>query len=320
MKDVPVFLVNGFLESGKTSLIVETLSDSEFNDGGSNLVLICEEGEVEYDPVALKKINTDVLTLENTGEFSKYMLESCKKTYNPDRVFIEYNGTWPMANALNMEYPKGWFIAQILTVVDSTSFENYWNNMRGVMGEILKYSDTVIFNRCDENTDRIKIRRAIKPLNRKAQIMYEALPGIELAEQEEPPIFDLSQNPVEIPDDDYGMFYMDAMDHPERYKGKDVHFKALVYRDRKCKKFTFIPGRMAMTCCADDMAFVGFICNVNAEQDKITQFNPKQRVWVDVVATVSYGYRAEYGAEGPILTAKSVATTTPPANDVVYFS
>ncbi len=320
MKDVPVFIVNGFLESGKTSLINETLFDPEFNDGGTNLVIVCEEGEVEFDAVALKKVHTDVLTLEGPEEFTEHLLNSCKKEYNPDRVFIEYNGTWNMTNVLNMDYPKGWFIAQILTVVDNTTFENYWNNMRGVMGEQLKYSDTIIFNRCDANTDKIKLRRTVKPLNRKAQLMYEALPGVELAEQEEAPIFDLSQNPIEIPEDDYGMWYMDAMDNPDRYKGRDVHFKALVYKDKKSKKGTFIPGRMAMACCANDMAFVGFICNIKPEMEPLVQFDPKKRSWVDVVATVSYGYRAEYDGEGPILTAKSLEPTSPAVNDVVYFS
>ncbi len=320
MKDVPVFIVNGFLESGKTSLILETLRDPEFNDGGKTLVLLCEEGEVELDPIDMKKLNTDTLVLEAQDELNPYMLESCRKQYNPDRVMIEFNGTWNLGPVLQMDLPKGWLFAQILTLVDASTFENYWNNMRGVMGEQLRYSDTIIFNRCDENTDRIKIRRSVKPLNRKAQLMYEALPGVELQDQEEPPIFDLSENPIEIPDDDFGMWYMDAMDHPERYKGRDIHFKGLVYKDKSCRKGTFIPGRMAMSCCVNDMAFVGFICNYSPADEALVQFVPKQRKWVDVVANVAYGYRPEYGAEGPVLTSKSIKPAEPPVNDVVYFS
>ena len=45
---VPVYLFTGFLESGKTSLIKETLLDPGFNDGEKTLLLACEEGFEEY--------------------------------------------------------------------------------------------------------------------------------------------------------------------------------------------------------------------------------------------------------------------------------
>ncbi len=320
MKDVPFFIVKGFLESGKTSLIRETLMDPEFNDGGSNLVIVCEEGEEEYDPVLFKKLSTDIITLEAPEELNADLLERCKKQYNPDRVFVEFNGTWTVQMLTGVKLPKGWFMAQMLSVVDFTTFDNYWNNMRAVMGEILKFSDTVIFNRCTEQTDRGKIRRIVKGLNRKAQIMYEALPGVELPDEKDECVFDLSKDPIEIPDDDFGVWYMDAMDSKDRYNGRRIHFKGLVYKDRKSPKGTFIPGRMAMACCANDMAFVGFICKVKPEMEPLVQFNPRERRWVEVVAKVGYEYRTEYGSEGPVLTAESVVSSTAPANEVVYFS
>ena len=68
------------------------------------------------------------------------------------------------------------------------------------------------------------------------------------------------------------------------------------------------------------MAFVGCVCKVKPEMEPLVQFNPRERRWVEVVARVSYGYRDEYGAEGPILTAESVVKAEKPENEVVYFS
>ena len=49
MYELPAYLVWGFLESGKSTLIKETLSQDYFNDGEKTMILTFEEGEVEYD-------------------------------------------------------------------------------------------------------------------------------------------------------------------------------------------------------------------------------------------------------------------------------
>ena len=46
---IPVYLVTGFLESGKTELIHSMLKDERFTAGQKTLVICCEEGELEYD-------------------------------------------------------------------------------------------------------------------------------------------------------------------------------------------------------------------------------------------------------------------------------
>ncbi len=320
MKEVPVFIINGFLESGKSTLIQETLYDKEFMNGGKTLIVLCEEGEVEYDPEEMRKIQTEILVPETQEQLNAEFLEHCRKVNNPDRVLIEFNGTWQLGSFLQTPMPGGWETVQILTLVDAQTFNNYWNNMRSVMGEQLRYSDTVIVNRCTAATDKGMIRRAVKPLNRKASIMYEPLPGEELGAEDEMPPFDISGTPIVIEDDDFGIWYMDALEHPDHYKGKLVCFKGMVYRDRSCKKGSFIPGRMAMACCANDMSFIGFLCHVNAAFESLVQFVPKQKKWVKVTAEVQYEYRQEYRAEGPVLTAKEIEPAAAPEAEVVYFS
>ena len=47
--EMPVYLFTGFLESGKTTFIKETLGDPRFNNGQRTLILLCEEGETELE-------------------------------------------------------------------------------------------------------------------------------------------------------------------------------------------------------------------------------------------------------------------------------
>ena len=49
-KEMPVYLFTGFLESGKTKFIQETLEDKRFCNKEKTLLLVCEEGEEEYAP------------------------------------------------------------------------------------------------------------------------------------------------------------------------------------------------------------------------------------------------------------------------------
>ena len=63
---------------------------------------------------------------------------------------------------------------------------------------------------------------------------------------------------IDITDDDYGIWYMDAADDKDRYEGKTVRFTARIMKNRKLPKNFCVPGRKAMTCCAEDIRFIGF--------------------------------------------------------------
>ena len=49
MTEVPIFIVNGLIESGKTRLIKEIIESNVSYQGGNTLLIVCEEGEIEYD-------------------------------------------------------------------------------------------------------------------------------------------------------------------------------------------------------------------------------------------------------------------------------
>ena len=242
--EIPVYLFSGFMDSGKSTLIRETLIEGDFCEGGKTLLILCEDGEVEFDESELEKANAQMVMIEEE-EFTAAKLKELQRSCQPSQVFIEYNGTWQMATFLEMELPKDWILVQALATVDASTFEMYQANMRTMMMEQLFAADVVIFNRCNDDTPKGKFRRAVKVVNRRAQIAYEREDGtIDENDMEELP-YDLNQDIIEITDMDYGIWYMDALEDPKKYEGKKVRFLALVYRPRElCSR----PERHDLLC------------------------------------------------------------------------
>lgn len=312
--EIPVYLFSGFMDSGKSTLIRETLIEEDFGEGAKTLLIACEDGEVEYDEAELAKANTKFVMIEEEEEFTEAKLKELDLQYKPDQVFIEYNGTWEMATLLEMKLPKDWIIVQSLATVDATTFDMYLTNMRAMIMEQIFQADVVIINRCDDDTPKGKFRRAIKVINRKAQIAYERADGtVDNGEMEELP-YDLNQDIVDITDMDYGIWYMDALDDPRKYEGKKVRFLALVYRPEKLKKGVFVPGRFAMTCCAEDITFVGFKC----KYDKASEIPHKS--WITITAEMHNEFAMEYKGKGPVLYALEVQPAEKPEDELVYFN
>lgn len=313
MQEIPVYLFTGFMDSGKTTLIKETLVENGFAEQGKSLIICCEDGDVEYDAAELDKIKTKVVMVEKEEDFTAEFLNNLNLSYLPDQVFIEYNGTWGMDVLMEMDLPKGWMIVQSLATVDATTFEMYLQNMRAMIMEQLFQADVVIFNRCDDSTDKGKFRRNVKALNRKAQLVYERTDGT-LDEREEELPFDITADELDISDADYAIWYMDCMDNPKKYEGKKVKFLALVYNPDKLKKGVFVPGRFAMTCCVEDVTFIGFKCKY-PDEDKIPH-----KSWITITAEVHIEFAKEYKGKGPVLYPVSIEPAEKPEDELVYFS
>ncbi|MCD8134158.1 MAG: GTPase [Clostridiales bacterium] len=313
--DIPVYLFTGFMDSGKTSLITQTLIENDFGVGARTLIIACEDGDVEFDEEKLAEKKATVVGVDSEEEFTADFLKDCDITMRPDQVFIEYNGTWEGAKIMEMPLPKDWQIVQVLTTVDASTYELYLTNMRAMIMEQVFASDVVIFNRCTDETPKGKFRRTVKALNRKAQIVYEREDGtIDQNDMEELP-YDLNQDVIDITDEDYGIFYLDVQDNPKKYEGKTIHFLALAYHPEKLgRKPMFVPGRFAMTCCAEDIQFIGLKC----KYDRATDIPHKS--WVDLTAEIHYEFAKEYRGKGPVLYAKTAVLTAAPAEELVYFT
>ncbi len=306
-----VYMINGFLESGKTEFITYTLAQPYFQTKGTTLILLCEEGEVEYDADLLRKSRAVVELIEDEEDFTPANLMELEKKYKPDRIIIEYNGMW---NFKNMKLPWHWKIEQQITTIDGSTFPVYYTNMRSLLAEMIRNSELIIFNRCDGIEDLSSYKRNIKAVNPRADIIFEDANGeiTEIMEDDLP--YDLKQDTIRLDDYGYGIWYLDSMDHLERYAGKKIEFTAMVLKPEEFPEGYFVPGRMAMTCCADDMAFLGYACEYAGAGSL------KQKEWVKVTATVSKEYWEDYKGEGPILHALSVEKTKAPKNEIISFN
>ena len=309
----PVFVINGFLESGKTVFALDTVGDEYFSDGEDTLVIACEEGMEEYDEKFLKDHGAQLVYCESKEDFTEDFLKEAQRKYKPSQILLEYNGMWGMELLNTVKKPRGWFRAQQVTMVDATTFDVYMQNMKSQFMDMCRESDLVIFNRCQEGTAAASYKRNIRAVNPRAQVAFEKENGEPFEFEEEMP-FDVDAPIIEIAEEDYGIWYIDAMDHPEKYDGKTVKFKGMIYKPKGMPKNQLVPGRMAMTCCADDMAFLGFACEY-ADADSL-----QQKEWVEVTATISKEYWADYQGEGPILHAISVVKTKAPKEEVISFT
>lgn len=315
-REVPVYIFYGFMDSGKTTLIHETLYRNHFADElDSVLVISCEDGDVEYDEEKLKTIGGHLVRFEEEEDFTEDALKELDEKYHPDAVFLEYNGTWEVAPLYEMDGPKDWTIVQALTTVDATTFEMYMLNMRSMMTEQLFKADVVIFNRCPEGVNKSKFRANVKAVNRPAQIVYEREDGsIDDSEEELP--FDMDADVIEIGDMDYALWFMDCMDNPKKYDGKCVHFLALVYNPTegkgKLKPGTIVPGRFAMTCCVEDIQFLGMKCKCDQAIE--------HKSWIDLTAKVKNEFAKEYKGKGPVLYPLEIKPASKPEDELVYFN
>lgn len=307
----PVYVMNGFLESGKTEFIRYTLSQPYFVTRGLTLLVLCEEGEIEYDEKLLKQTHTVKEVIDEEDKFTPAYLSELEKRYKPERIIIEYNGMW---NYKNIQLPRNWFIEQQITTIDASTFPIYFNNMKSLLAEMVRKSEMIIFNRCDNVKEELgSYKRNIKAINQKAEIIFEDSQGEVNEMMEEDLPYDLKADVIVLKNPGYGFWYLDALDHLDRYIGKKVQFVGMVLHPNNFPKGYFVPGRMAMTCCADDMAFLGFAC----QYDKAAELKPKQ--WVMVKAEVRKEYFADYRGEGPILHAISVEPTKAPKEEVISF-
>ena len=310
--EIPVDLFTGFLESGKTKMVHETLADKRFQDKEKTLVLLCEEGEEEYDPRDYKG-KVFIETIESEEELTAKNLSALLKKHGAERVMVELNGMW-MANTFYDALPDGWFPYQEVMCVDSTTFKAYNANMRSLMFDKLQGASVVFFNRCTEETDIMALHSAVRAVSRRVGIVYEYTDGrIQQDEIEDPLPFDIDAPVVEISERDYAIWYRDMAEDLKKYEGKTIKVKGMTVRDEMLKKNEFAFGRMVMTCCADDTTFHGVV--TVADKD-ISCANGE---WFTLTAVFKKEKHKMYKGVGPVFHLVSMEKATPPEEPVATF-
>lgn len=310
---IPVYVFTGFLDSGKTRFMQGTLEDERFNAGEKTLLLVCEEGEEEYNPSAFSGSNVYIEYIEDQDALDEKSLEALRKKYRAERVMVELNGM-KMVSDFYAKMPESWLVYQEIMFADASTFLMYNANMRSLVVDKVGGCEMVVFNRADESVDRMELHKIVRAINRRCDIAYEDEDGnAEFDDIEDPLPFDLEADVIEIKDEDYGIWYRDVTEDMKKYSGKTVKFKAQVAHTRKVEKDCFVPGRFIMTCCVDDIEFMGFVCQYDAAEEL------QQRSWVDVTAKISLRYHKLYKEMGPVLTAIEITPAEKAEQDVVTF-
>ncbi|MCR5675733.1 MAG: GTPase [Lachnospiraceae bacterium] len=310
-KKKPVYVINGFLDSGKTDFYRYTMMQPYFQTKGLTLLIVCEEGENDYDETLLKKTNTVKAVFEDPEAFTPSALMALESEHDPERVLIEWNGMWPFRD---FKLPKAWRLEQQITVIDTQTFAMYFTNMKSLLSDQLRNSDLILFNRADGMEELPNFKRNVKAVNQKAEIIFEGKDGeIDVTLDEDLP-YDLQADPIGLNNFGFGNFYLDALEHVDRYLGKRVRFKGMVMKPGGIPKGCFVPGRFVMTCCAQDIQVLGFACEYSGTAGLA------DKEWVEVTARVEKRFVEAYEGEGPFLVAESVEKTEPPKTEIIDFS
>ena len=313
MQDVPVYLFTGFLEAGKTKFIQETLEDKRFNNGERTLLLLCEEGEEEYEPDQFAAPNVFIKVVESLEELKMGNLRKWLDENKCERVVIEYNGMW-MLDELYNALPELWMVYQEFCFADANTFLSYNDNMRQLVYDKLKSAELVVFNRYSELVDQMALHKVVRGISRRCDIAYEYKDGtVKYDEIEDPLPFDVNADVIEIGDDDYALWYRDLSEEPEKYENKTVRVKVRYLKRKKVPAGHFIIGRHIMTCCADDIQFAGLICQWD-DSDSI-----EGDTWHILTAKVNHKFSRAYGKKGPVLSLISQEDCPVPENPVATF-
>ena len=314
MQQIPVYSFTGFLDSGKTKFIQETLEDTRFNDGERTLLIVFEEGEEEYDFSTYPAKNVWLEVLDQQTVTTK-QLSNLQKKYKAERIVMELNGMQQVGD-LYMRFPEEWVVAQEVMFADSTTFMAFNNNMRNLVMDKLVGAQMVVFNRLTPGQDIMPFHKIARAASRHIDILYDYTDGTTQFDDIEDPLpFDINSDVICINDADFALWYRDVTEEPKKYEGKTVCFKAQVAMLRRQKEGMFAPGRFVMTCCVDDIEFCGIPCRY--EKSKTLD----SRSWVMVTAKISAEKHLLYKGEiGPVLTALRVETGAEPADpDVCTF-
>lgn len=310
---IPVYLFSGFLESGKTTFIQDTLEDKRFNSGERTLLFVFEEGEEEYDSSKFSGKNVKICTLDDKEELNEKKLWNIADAYRAERVLVEYNGMWSIQDFYD-NMPEEWVPYQNMLFADCNTFLSYNANMRSLVVDKLSDCDVVVFNRIPKGFDTMELHKIVRGTSRRTQILYEYADGTLIPDETEDPLpFDTEAPVIEIEDKDFALFYRDLTEETKKYKGKTAKFKAMAATDPKFPSNTCAIGRHIMTCCADDIAFCGLV-------SKVSDINSVENsAWYIVTAEIDIRFSRLYGKKGPVFNVKSMLPCEPPEETVASF-
>lgn len=306
----PVYFFSGMLDSGKTRAIKTTLYDERFNEPGEfNLIISMEQGDEEYDKKFLKYTNSAVEYIDYK-DLTREKMQQLEDEYDPSRIIIEFNGMQNDEEFFRNGFIPEWEMAQTLTTIDGSSFRLMVANLRQFMFYHIKYAEVVIINRFSSE-DLVYLRNNIKGMNQRVEIIFEDENG-NVTNKINQSLFDTSK-PLDISDIDYGLWYMDAVDNPDKYEGCQIELNSYYIEKVKEYENVGIFGRRAMVCCAEDVQPIAFTV-IDIDPDKL-----EKNKYYHIKGTVKC-LDDERGYKTCVVYASEIAPQEEPADSMVYFN
>lgn len=312
--NIPVYVFLGFLESGKTQFVKDTLRDPGFTDQEKTLIIQCEDGEEQYDRKFLTETNSVLFEIDGKEDFQGAKLKKAATSVKPDRIIVEYNGMWDLT-LMEQEFPRNWDVYQFVTSINAETYELYLNNMGPQLIQHVGNSELVIFNRCTPELKDYIRSTSVNAMNPRALIFLEDTDGNAEDYRDGLPLpFDLDAPVIEIGDDDFGTWYVDAMNDPSKYDGKTIRFKGQLHRIPNDPPDHFVAGRFAMTCCVEDISFLGTFCRMKGAAELVDEES-----WADLTAEVRTEYVPEFHGDAPVLYVSDLVPSDKPKEELLLF-
>lgn len=275
---IPVLFIRGTKGSGKTKFIEESLINGDFGDVGKALVLKLENGEAEYDEAKLSGKNAFVSSILNLNDFTEKVITEQVKKYRPQVIFIEANEAWGFDD---IKMPKYFDLQQTITIISGEKFNEELNAMRQLYQNMISASEFVIINRCKPVEATSQMKRNVKLMNNRCIAIALDKDGKQLKLDSDLP-FDVKGEKIVLTPRDFGIWYIDTFESKERYDNKLIEFDCMAVFSKKLPPKTFVAGRFAMTCCANDIQLLGHLLSYKGD------IKLKNKAWVHVLARIHY--------------------------------
>ena len=284
--DTRVFYFTGILGSGKTTFIDQTIGDLE--EGQKSVIICTEVGDEDF---------TQDVPVEYTNVLSRKLFNEIQEKYEPDLVFIEDDGSKrPNITELVYMLPKGWGLVQIVCMINARTFSHYMEKAPNLLVEKIMPASMVIINRCTERLAETVRAASLRTINRQAEIWLEYNDHtVENYVREGESYFDLSEGELFLTEDDFALWYVEALDYPDRFDKVTINADLMVDKEGPADPKYDILGRWLMTCCEADLQFFPVACR----KGMLDEY--KDEDLVNVTAIVHKGEWEIYEGEGPIL-------------------
>lgn len=290
---IPVILIRGFLDAGKTTLINQMAADGRLG-AGRLLLLFCEEGETAFDETAFHGGSVTAVCLEEESQFERDFLIQLTELYTPSTVVIECNAMW---KTVEFEFPENWKTTKRISVLAAPTLGLYLTNMRAFLGPMLSRCDQIFINRCRKLFTLSPFKASLRPLlDNISSVMIESpngYYGLDAVDDMLP--YKLDAETLHITPENYVFWFYDCQDHPDRYNGRKISLEADIKKTPFLNSGEFALGTIAVTCCEADMSFLGYL----AHYEQIDSF--PQYVHVQATALIQYRFQQSYHAVMPYL-------------------